>query len=450
MTKKQLLILIGISLADFIGCVDFTIVNTALPVLQNSFHATLDQLQWVMNAFILALTSLMIIIGRLADIYGRRLMLYIGMIIFGIASLGAGLATNIYELIAFRFLQGVGGAISFTMPLSLVASIFSAEQTGKASGILIGVSSFGLAVGPVLGGIIVAGLSWRWIFLVNIPVIIAGFLLLIPNLQEIKPENVDKKIDWLGFALLIITIPSFIFATSQGEIFGWNSILIISLYSIAFISFILFYFVERQVSSPILQFSLFSDTNFLIGVIANFSLAFFYATIFFLMPIYLHNFQGKNAYEIGLTLFPTTLMTAILSPIAGRLSDKYGANKILLMGFSLLALSALMIARFSPTTSIIFVISALMVFGIGWGCIITPAIAGAMLSVAQSASGTAMGTIGTIHNAGGSVGLAVSVLIYSTLGYASTIYSLLVLSIITFIVVLLGMKQRIAGSPHRA
>src|SRR5579863_6244424 len=177
--KQKRWVLIGISIASFVGCIDFTIVNTALPAIQRAFNSSIGELQWIINIFILALSAFMVIAGLVADVYVRRTILYIGMIIFGLSSLFAGLATSMLFLILCRLLQGISCTILYTATGAIVSNTFPVTQRGKAMGILFGVNALGLAVGPVLGGFIIGALSWRWVFFVNIPLVILSLAICI-------------------------------------------------------------------------------------------------------------------------------------------------------------------------------------------------------------------------------------------------------------------------------
>ena len=406
------LALLGLSLSSFLGCVDFTIVNTALPAIQSSLGATINQLQWIINIFMLTLTALMVVVGRLADIYGRRLVLYVGMAFFAVSSLGAGLASNIYYLIFFRLLQGIGISILYTIPIAIISDLFPENQRGKATGILIGANGFGLAIGPVIGGFIVSILSWRWIFMINLPIVLFSFLCCFKTVRESKSKEHGNKIDWYGFLLLIITLPAFILALVQGNVWGWDSGTIIFLFTITFIGCLLFYFVEKKAESPIIHFKFFTNQIFAAAIFANFALAFFYTVDFFLMPLYLHNIHLQTAYQIGLTILPATALVALLSPLVGYAVDKVGAKKVLLVGFISFTISALLQTYFSAQTSTAFIIFAFIFLGIGWACILSPSIVAALSSVPESISGVAIGTLGTLHNLGGAIGLAIGTVIY--------------------------------------
>jgi EmrB/QacA subfamily drug resistance transporter len=448
--KSRKIALLGISLASFLGCVDFTIVNTALPAIQANLAATVTQLQWVMTIFMLALTAFMVVAGKLSDLYGRRLYLYIGMIVFGLSSLGAGLSPNIHCLIFFRFIQGFSVAILYTVPVSIIPSLFPAEEQGKATGLLMGVNGFGLAIGPVIGGFLVSALGWRWIFYVNVPVIILSFMLCLSVLKESKNKAADKTIDWIGLILLIIALPSFILATVEGESWGWLSIPTLSCFLIAVMGLLVFYFFERTLKSPLIELHLFVNRIFIIGIAANFMLALFYSIDFFLIPLYLHHIHGEAAYQIGLTLLPATAMVALLSPLTGRIVDKQGPKNILMTGFALFIISAFLQSQFSAHSNLYFIIFTYILFGIGWACILSPSIVAALSTIPSEMSGVATGTLFTLHNFGGAVGLAMGTLIYklhvspglfSLSGYSHALWLPLGTSIIALGIIAIGLKK---------
>lgn len=411
--KANWLALIGISIAGFLGCLDLTIVNAALPVIQSDFNAPISQLQWVMTILLLALTACMVISGKLADLYGRRLCLYIGLAVFAASSLMAGLSANIQWLIAARFFQGLSIAFLYTAPVAIIPSLFSEHRRGRATGLLIGANGLGLAIGPVIGGLIVSTFGWRWIFFINPPLILISLLFCWRRLIESKSTNAIRKIDWPGFLLLIISLPTGILALVQGASWGWFSIPTLGLLIISIIGLLLFYYVETKVSNPIIEFHLLANRFFLAGLGANFTLAAFYAIDFFLIPLYLHYIRDQSGFQIGLSLLPATVMVALLSSITGRIVDKKGPKGVLMIGLFLFLISALLQIQLGTNSSIYFVLFSYLIFGIGWAFILSPSIVAALSSIPEESSGVAMGTIGTLHNLGGALGLAVGTLIYN-------------------------------------
>ncbi len=416
--------LIGISIAGFLGCLDLTIVNTALPSIQSNLKISVTQLQWVMTSLLLALTAFMVISGKLSDLYGRKLGLFLGMILFAISSLGVALTPGINFLIFFRFLQGISIAFLYTAPVALIPSLFPEHQRGRATGLLIGANGLGLALGPVIGGLIVSTLGWRWIFFINPPIILISFLFCWKNVAESKSQTENRKIDWWGFILLLISIPSLILALVQGEAWGWLSIPIVMLFLIAIVGLVLFYYVEKKITSPIIEFHLLANRIFLIGLTANFALALFYAIDFFLIPLYLHYIHGQAGYQIGLSLLPATFMVSALSSVTGKIVDKKGPKGVLCFGLIMFAISALLQLQFGVHSSMYLVLFSYLIFGVGWACILSPSIVAALSSVPKESTGVGMGTIGTLHNLGGAIGLALGTLIYNVIS-KKTLSSLL-------------------------
>lgn len=410
---KNWLALTGVSIASFLGCIDFTIINTALASIQTSLKCDIEQLQWVINIFILALSSCMVIMGRIADVYGRRVTLYSGMIVFALASLLAGYSNSIQTLIFWRLIQGVACAILYTASGAIIANIFTADKLGRAMGVFFGISFTGLAAGPVLGGMLVAALSWRWVFLVNVPVVIISLLICITCVPESKNTKLGTKIDYLGAVLLMLFISTFVFTIIQSTSWGISSLKTLFLFLTAIILFNILYLVEKNTVNPIIKFSLFLNKNFFAGILANFFLAFFYCLAFFLMPLFLHNIRGESDYIIGLMLLPTTLMVALMPPLVGRIVDRNGPQKPLLWGFVFFTLSALIQINFSVNTSIFIIILAFTLMGIAWGIVVGPSTTIAMSSLPASSEGMAIGMAWTLHNIGGAIGLSLGVLIYN-------------------------------------
>ncbi len=440
-------ILVGVSIASFLGCIDFTIVNTALPAIQTGLSASVTQLQWIINIFILALSTFMVIMGRLADIYGRRLLLYIGMTVFGVASLGAGLATSIDGLIFFRLIQGISCAILYTASGAIVSNAFPVEERGKAIGTLFGVNGIGLAIGPVIGGILVSALSWRWIFLVNVPAILISLTICFISVHESRNLE-SSKIDWFGFVALLIALPCLILGLTQGAAWGWSSVTTLSIFAVAILMFITFYFIEMKVDVPIIQFHLFINRMFITSIVATFALALFYCLAFFLMPLYLHNIRNETGYMIGLMLLPTTAMVALLSPIVGRVVDKFGAKLPLVIGFIFFTLSAFLQTQFAENSSLFYILLAFIFMGIGWACILGPSTVAALSSLPESMGAVAMGSSWTLHNIGGAVGLGVGVVVYRIYaqqsfihGYQAAMWLLVISSLLALAIIGFGMRK---------
>lgn len=404
--------LLGVSIASFLGCVDFTIVNTALPALQQDLGADVDSLQWVINGFILALSSFMVLVGRLADVHGRKRVLFIGLSVFGLASLAAGLVGNIDQLIAARIVQGLACAVLYTASGAIVSSTFDSAEQGKAFGVLFGVNGVGLAIGPVLGGVITSVFGWQWIFLINVPLVLLSLAICSVSVDESRAEQTGARLDWLGAILLLVGLPSLVLVIVQGAAWGWRSPFTLGLISLAVLALWAFIEVEKRVAAPIIDLRLFANRRFVAAVTASFGLALFYCVAFFVMPLYLALIRGENVQASGLLLLPTTLGVAVLSPLVGRLVDRKGPALLIKTGLLLFVVSALLQAGFDRHTSLAYVLAAFVVMGLGWASILGPSTVLGISSVPQQVGSVAMGSLMTLHNVGGGLGLAVGVGIY--------------------------------------
>ncbi|WP_175920784.1 MFS transporter [Burkholderia latens] len=405
-------LLTGVCIASFLGCIDFTIVNTAIPAIQVDLRASVAQSQWIVTAFLIALCTGMIAAGRTADLYGRRRVLHVGLAVFGVSSIGAGLAAGIGGVIAFRFVQGIACAVLYTATTAIASAAFGEDERGRALGILFGSNGIGLAIGPVVGGLLVGALGWRAIFLANVPFVALGVALCRYGSRDVPDAKVRGRIDWPGLVLLAIVVPLLLLGITQGTHWGWASFRTSASFIAAVVLFAVLVRVERTAPSPLIRFDLFSNGDFVRAGIATSSLAFFYCAAFFLMPLYLKIVAGFGDEMIGVMLLPTTALVALLSPFVGRATDRIGPVNFVAVGFVFLATSAAMQAEFSLPVSMGHVITAFAVMGVGWACILGPSTVLALASVPEDAGGAAVGTSWTLHNLGGATGLSVATIVY--------------------------------------
>jgi EmrB/QacA subfamily drug resistance transporter len=402
------LALAGLSLSAFVAYLDFAIVNTALPSMQRELTLTFVQLQWVMNIFVLALCIFMVNMGRFGDMFGRRLLLYIGLMCFAAASLLAGLAPNGQTLIAARAFQGVAITMIVPSSVALVSQTVSPSERGRAIGIWTSVTGVGLAIGPVVGGLLTSALSWRWIFFVNIPIVVIAFSLCFVSVRDAVKSNNEMRVDWAGFFLMIVGIGSLICAVVQGPEWGWASRPTLALALTAVVSLGLLLVVESKVKSPILDLGLLANRGFLAGAFANFTLMGFAYSAFFLMPLYLRGIVGQEPYAIGFLMLPITVLIVIVAPIAGRMVDTKGAKLPVLLGLFSLAVSALIQSTLRDDSSLVHILIGFVFVGLGWGLVLSSAAFSAISSLPPTLSGTASGALWTFQNLGGSIGLAIA------------------------------------------
>jgi EmrB/QacA subfamily drug resistance transporter len=408
---KTKTLLIAIYLASFLGCLDLTIVNTALPSIHHNLAVPLNLLQWVMTGLLLALAASMVLVGRLADAYGYRRLLLNGLWIFGLASLLAAVAMHIQLLIAARILQGVGIAILYTAPMTAINHLFPKDKIAKAMGLYFAVCTLGIASGPLLGGFILYALNWHWIFFLNIPIVIFSWIICYMWLPKQEFEQHERFDIWGAIVSALGLLSLLLFTTHMGA-WGLLSFKSLGFLSAAIILLGAFIYIEKKQPAPMLNLTLFHYDTFSIGGICNIGLAAFYCVAFFMMPLYLHIVRGFDNLHIGLMLLPATLMVALVSPFVNNWVERYGIWLVLAFGFASFTLSAVMQYHLGASSSIYFILVSYAAMGLGWACILSPSFTAAMLAVPKADSGAAMGALSAMHNAGGSIGLSVGVMLF--------------------------------------
>lgn len=445
--------LLSASIACFVAFIDFAIVNTALPAIQEELSASVLELQWMMNAFVLAVSVLMVTMGRIADLFGRRLLNIIGILIFGLFSLFAGMAFDPLFLIICRLMQGISTAIIIPSSLALISHAFPENERGKAVGFWSAITGIGLAIGPVLGGFIVSGLNWRWIFYINIPFALASLILNFLFVKESSDETAEKKIDWRGFFLISVGITALVVGLIQAPDWGWGSLFTIALFVLTGLAFICFYFSEKASRFPILPPQCFANRDFAGCAVALFCMVFFIWAAFFLMPLYLQNIRKEEPYMVGLMLLPITATLAILSPVAGHRGDVGSPKKLILFGIFCLVLSAFGQVFFQAESSLWLILSSFIAMGIAWAFVTNPAVAKAIGSMPHSLSGTATGVLWTVQNIGGSIGLALAGTLFRSVyqahpstatfltGYHNAMWLLVAVSFVTLFSVAALMRK---------
>ena len=399
------LALLGVGIASFLGCIDFTIVNTAIPALRAELGMSVGDAQWVVTAFVMALTATMVASGRLADLHGRRRALYAGMALFGLGSLGAGLSQGMLQLVACRFIQGLGCSALYTASAAIVSQAFAPGERGKALGWLFAGNGLGLAIGPVAGGLLVSSLGWRWIFLINLPLLALSLLLCLRHVHESFEPGEGEAMDWKGLAVTLLALPCALLAISSAGAWGWLSWRSATAFAAALLLLGIVLAVEARAASPLINLKLLRQPSFAIAGMASAAPAFFYCGAFFLVPLYLSQERALDSHAIGWMLMPTTAVMALSSPWLGRMADRFGPQRVMLAGFACLAASAVLQAPFDLHTSWVDVVLAFALFGVGWACILGPSTAAALSAAPSAAVGAATGTAWTLHNFGGAIGL---------------------------------------------
>lgn len=410
-TTSKTLVLIGVSLLSFTGFLDATIVSTALPAIQAGLQMSVTELQWVMNAFFLGISAFMASMGRIADLYGRRRVFYIGTIIFGLASLGAGFSPNGTWLIFFRAIQGISTAITIPVGIALIQTVFEQHEIAKAMGIFATITGSGLALGPVVGGGLVTVFGWPSVFLVNIPFVIIGFVICLVSVKESRSSK-SMKLDYFGILFLTLTIASLVFAVVEANVFGWESPVIWGSVIIFIISFILLVWTESIVSYPIMKGSLFANRSFISAVLFSFVSGGLMSIVLFVDPLYLHSILNKSVWMTGVILFAIPLVVMLSSSPIGHINHHLGPRKIMLYGCLFLLLAAIGHLFLSIELNYFILLPSFILFGLGWAIANqAPAVALGQ-TIDADLLGVAIGSLLSFFNIGAAVMLAIGVTLF--------------------------------------
>jgi EmrB/QacA subfamily drug resistance transporter len=415
--RNPWLILIVVCMAVFMLLLDTTIVNNAQVKIKEDLGANLNQIQWVLDSYILTYAVLLLSFGRLGDVYGRKKLFILGMSIFtgasGLCAMSAWLGDSlgvagINVLIAARVLQGFGGALMMPQTLSLLTVAFPPEKRGAAFGIWGSVTALGAVVGPVIGGLIVTNFAWEWVFLINIPVGALSILAAIRIIPESKDPLASNKVDWGGLVLSGTSIFALVYASIEGNKKGWTSPLILGMYFASVVLIAVFIWWERRAGDPMLKLELFKIRNFSVGTLISLTITFGMLGIFFPMTLFLQQVLGFSPIRAGLTMTPMSIMIMVSAPFAGRFTDRIGARWILVTGLLMMSGGILfIISRINLDTTWKTLFPALVITGTGMGMTFSPMTAASMGEVPPRIAGSASGVLNTARNLGQVLGIAV-------------------------------------------
>jgi EmrB/QacA subfamily drug resistance transporter len=401
--------------ALFMIMLDNTVVNVALPSIQKDLGASISGLEWTVNGYTLSFAVLLATGGRLGDIFGRRRMFLGGVVVFALSSATAGLALSETALVASRVAQGVGAALMMPGTLSIITDAFPAHERGKAMGTWAGVSALALAIGPVLGGFLTEHVSWRAIFYLNVPVAVGAVLATLFAVRESRDETVGRDVDYPGVAVLTAGLTALVLALVEGNRWGWGSTEIVLLLAGAVAALLLFVAVERRVRTPMVQFELLSDRNFLAAVVVALIITFAMMGVFFFLALYMQDILHYSPLEAGVRFLPSTLMIVGVAPVAGRLADRFGPRWLIAGGLTLVAASLFSFSRIAVDSGYMDLLPGFMLLGIGIAMTMSPMTSAAMNAVAVEKAGIASGVLSMFRMVGGSLGIAVTGAIFQGL-----------------------------------
>jgi len=405
------IILFTISLGAFMGSLDVTIVNIALPTIAGSFGLSTGSVSWIVLAYLIVLTGFLLAFGRLADIKGYKKVFVAGFAVFTIGSFLCGIVPLLFDsffsLVVFRVVQAVGASMTGALASGMVALYLPAGRRGKGLAFITVMASLGIAAGPFIGGILTQFFGWHWIFLVNVPVGILAVFLSVRYLPADRDLRTDSVFDTAGAFMIFLALFSGIFAMNRGMDFGWSSPVIAGAFAACIIFFAAFVFHERRHPDPLLNLSLFRNTDFSFANAGGFIILLVFTGATFLFPFYLEIIRGFSTSFAGLVLVVPSLAMIAGGPLGGTISDKRGSRGICIASAFLAGVSFIMFALLQEFTQFWFLLAALALMGLSTGMFV-PANSSLIFShTPKSETGTVSGVMMTVRDGGASVGVAV-------------------------------------------
>lgn len=362
------MILSGVILAMLLSSLDQTIISTAMPTIVQELHG-LEHMSWVFTAYMLGSTVTVPVYGKLSDLFGRRSLYIIGIIIFLIGSALCGLSQNMTQLILFRALQGIGGGAMMVNSFAIIGDVFPPAERGKYQGMIGAVFGLSSIAGPLLGGWITDHTSWRWVFYVNIPLGIIAIVVLSAALPKIVSHAADRKIDWLGGVFIVAAlVPLLLSLVWGGSVYQWGSWQIMSFMAIALASLIVFIGIEKRAANPILSLDLFKNRVFLVSVVALFFIAMGMFGAILYIPVFSQGVIGSSATHAGLVLTPMMLSLVVASGVSGQIISRTGKYKLpAIIGTAITVAALFYFSTINENTTNTALIIRMVILGTGLG-----------------------------------------------------------------------------------
>jgi EmrB/QacA subfamily drug resistance transporter len=406
--RRRWWILVAVSLATFMGYLDNNVTNVAIPTIQRNLHLSVAGLEWVVGSYILVFASLLLLGGRMADLFGRRRLFLTGLTIFTLASLAAGLAADGSELIAARVIQGLGAALLVPTTLAIIMATFdNARERTRAIGIWTAIGALALGFGPLIGGVISQHLRWGWIFFINVPIGVITFAIAMATMQESRDTFAARRLDLPGLLTSALGLFALTYALIEGHDKGWTSALILTAFGFAAIAMTAFVWVESRASYPMVDLSLFRSRVFAGGTTVMMLWAFGILGIYFFTSIYLQTILGFSPTKAGLAFVPMALAMAAFASLAPLVAPRIGTHRTVALGTAVMAIGLYLVARLGGGATFAGLMPGFLLFGAGAGLMNVPLTNSVLHSMPPEQSGIASALMNASREVAGLLGITV-------------------------------------------
>lgn len=400
------LVLLASCLAAFLVAMDATIVNLALPTIQRDFRVTLVEGSWVLNAYTLTFAALVVVGGKLCDLYGRKRVLLIGSTIFASGSLLAALAPNVYVLQSARVVQGTGSAMMMPGSLSVLAVAFLRKDLGLAIGVWGGIGALGLAIGPVVSGAFTSAFTWRAIFFLSLGIVLFSMLITYLMVRDSRDLTTDRRIDFLGVTLSAGSVLLLTLAIIGGNAYGWTSANTLGLFSAAAVLLALFVMAQILVPFHIIDPSFFKNRAFAVASAVRFAAGFAFIPVILMSTIFIQTFLHKSALEAGLLFLPAGVTVVLATPFWGKVADRIGPRIPMLLGMGLAGTAAFLWLHFDATSNYRTLLPSLLLASFGGSAAFVTTTAVVLNSLGENKAGVASGMVNMMQNVSAVLGVA--------------------------------------------
>jgi EmrB/QacA subfamily drug resistance transporter len=404
--NRKWLTLAAVSVGLFMIMLDNTVVNVALPSIERDLHADLSELQWIVTGYALTFAALMLVGGKVADAYGRRLIFVVGIVVFTVASLLCGLASTSEMLIGARVLQGAGAALMNPATLSIIAATFPPRERGAAIGIWAGVSALALAIGPLVGGLITEHLDWSWIFFINVPIGILGVVASFLLIDESRDET-HERLDLPGLATSGLGLFALTYGLIEANSYGWTSPRILGSFAVAAVALTAFVLLERHQRAPMLPLEFFRNRTYTGANLTMLLVALAMFGVFFFVSLYMQNILGYSPVQAGAAFLPMTVLIILVAPMAGRAADRFGSRGLMTAGMALISFQLFLFSQLGADATYWHLLPSLLIGGVGMALTMTPSAAAATRAVPVDTAGIGSAVLNTSRQVGGTMGIAV-------------------------------------------